>query len=244
MIDGLTRHAGGVVVTRARRALPRSVAPFHDETLASYHRRLAAANHLHTDDLLVHVTGRSQPIGAAARHLTADQLAAVSRQPRRSLLLALPELRATTPDAATLPEHGRTIAMVNRTRRRPVCRRCTAARGITGEVVCWVRHDQNVCLVHRLWIGAGVRKADQQTDLAQLPDLLAAQRRHNNLIRRHSHKLIARAFQDAAHISRRWAEQGYWSSARGARTLVLFGTDLYRIYAGDPLLPLVTYRKQ
>ncbi len=37
------------------------------------------------------------------------------------------------------------------------------------------------------------------------------------------------------------AEQSYWSSARGARTLVLFGTDLYRLYAGDPLLPLVTY---
>jgi hypothetical protein len=94
---------------------------------------LAAANHLHTDDLLVHVTGRSQQLGAPARYLTADQLAAVSRQPRRSLLLALPELRATTPDAATLPQHGRTIAMVNRTTRRPACRRCTAARGILGE---------------------------------------------------------------------------------------------------------------
>jgi hypothetical protein len=241
MTGVLAPDAGHVVTTRARHALPYSVAPFQDETLTSYHRRLAAANHLDVDDLLIHVTGCSQQIGAPARHLTADQLAAISGRPQRTLLLALPELRAATPGTAGLPQRGRTIALVNRTAQRPACRRCTAARGITGEVTRWVCHDQNVCLAHRLWIGKGVSKAEDQTDLTQLPDLLAAQRRHTNLIRRHGHKLTARSFQDAAYISRRWAEQGYWSSSRGARTLVLFGTDLYRLYAGDPLLPLVTY---
>lgn len=224
---------------RLLRPLPRTVPPYQDETLTSYQRRLAAANHL---DIYHHLRLHLNEHNASLAN--PDDLAALTGQPVTALLYALPELREYSPDkpqdrphgqAHDLALAGRTRAFADVTEQRPACRRCTAGRGITGEVLRWVRHDQNVCLQHRLWIGPDVIAPREQVDLTDLPDVVHAQRRHSNLIRRRGQAVVHAAFRDAVTILRQ-AVQPTAATGRLARI-----TGARPSAEPHPWLPLLTY---
>jgi TniQ len=222
-----------LLLARPRQALPRVVAPFQDETVESYERRLAAANHVTIEDLRVHAG--QQP----GRCLDAADLEILTNLPRETLLLALPELREKHPDPG-LPPAGRLPSLPHRRAFRPVCRRCVAARGITAPVLRWAANDDNVCLKHNLWTGPRANHVDDQIDVAMLPDVIAAQRRHRNLTRRHGRLRTTEVYHEAAHITFRWTLQGHWPDTRTARLRALTGSDL-DVRSDDPLLRLINY---
>lgn len=228
----------GQVPGRPLRPLPRTVAPYQDETLASYQRRLALANHL---DVYHHLRLHLNEHNASLTN--AGHLAALAGQPLIALLYALPELREH--DGQAHAGHVRGLTLTGRTRvfpdlteQRPACRRCTAARGIRTEVLRWVRHDQNVCLRHRLWIGPDVLTPREQADLTGLPDLLSAQRRHDNLIRRRGHAATHAAFRDADAIIRSYVQAGTLIGHTRLATLTGQG---HASLPDHPWLRLLTY---
>ncbi|MEV0134550.1 TniQ family protein [Dactylosporangium sp. NPDC050688] len=210
------------------------VVPVQDETCQSYERRLANANHLTIEHLRAHAGLRS------GDSPTIHDLTILTGLPRRSLLLALPELRSPETDPP-LPLVGRIQNIRHRRDYRPACRRCAAARAITETVHTWVTNDQNVCLQHNIWIGARDDRVEDQADAAALPEVVAAQRRHHNLIRRHGRAEVAAAYDEAAHITLRWTEQGYWAAARIGRLDTATGHSNVRVNPNDPLLRLINY---
>lgn len=181
-------------MTLPRRRLPRVVPPFHDETVASFIRRVAAANHV-SEKALRELLGvrmlKQTPITALI-----EPLSIVTGFAESVLCLALPEFG---PGPVTdAPGHfGRPLAQSRRSRERPACRRCVQAAGIRGPVNRWVTHEQNVCLRHQLWIGEGCTEADDQIDISVLPSTSRAQRHHRNLITRHGRRWVRDAFSGA-----------------------------------------------
>ncbi|WP_282704014.1 TniQ family protein [Streptomyces sp. CC219B] len=186
-----------------RQPLPRTVSLFHDETVDSFLRRLAAANHLPADQLLPLLEIRrtkKTPINTLL-----EPLAAAAGVTRTALELALPEFLDT--DAPDKPGTiGRPRATLRRAIQRPACRRCTQAAGITLPVTCWTTHDRNVCLRHRLWIGDGITNPDEQVDISRIPDTLRAQRHHRNLITRHGRRWVRSAYPEARKIYFTWLQ--------------------------------------
>jgi hypothetical protein len=79
-------------------------------------------------------------------------------------------------------------------------------RGIPTDVSCVVA-DQRVCLRHRRWLGGLTDPATDQHDLTALPEIVAAQRRHYRLIRRHGAEAGRNAIYWATHIIDRWRDQ-------------------------------------
>jgi hypothetical protein len=61
----------------------------------------------------------------------------------------------------------------------------------------WYRHEQNICLRHRLWTGHGTDHPRDQPDLAVHPDIVHAQARHLRLIRRHGRQAVHTAYNTA-----------------------------------------------
>jgi hypothetical protein len=123
--------------------------------------------------------------------------------PEASLAYALPELRDQYADARSMALCGRNIAG------RPnyvglACHRCMAAKGITTRVYVWMRHDQIVCLHHNLWIGPGAHSAEKQLDLAKVPEVVTAQRKHRVLIRRLRRKWVSAVFPRAFEFADSW----------------------------------------
>jgi TniQ len=153
------------------RRLPITTPPFPSETVGSYARRLAIANHLHPGEFELYLRRRE-------RHVNPARLAAVSGRPLSLLQRALPELRTARDLPASFDHHEPTLA----------CRYCTAARGITGAVTCWAPPHRNVCMRHRRWVGhidpafQGLLDGrDPQPDLTLLPDVVSAERRLRRL---------------------------------------------------------------
>src|SRR5262249_37711568 len=100
-------------------------------------------------------------------------LAMATGLPAASLAYALPDLHREYADASSMARRERNIAG------HPnyfglACQRCMAAKGITTNVYVWMRHDQNVCLRHKRWIGPGAHSAGGQLDLAKVPQVVAA----------------------------------------------------------------------
>ena len=224
--------------TATVRRLPRDVAPFRDETVRSYEARLAAANHLPVAGLRA----------AAGCHglLSADALGALTGRAPRTLLLALPELRATRHDLQLpadnrwphppTPQHarsGRSVLI------RPVCRRCAAARGATGEVLAWTPSEVQICLKHALWIGG--QDPHGQWDLRDVPELPAAQRHHTNLVRRHGRPAVQTAYSQAVEVTAWWAQHGCWSSGAVTRRHLLAGLTSGTPRDRDPIVALMYY---
>jgi IclR family acetate operon transcriptional repressor len=126
------------------RRLPVPVPLMQTETLASYLARLATANHLDPRDLRAHLgmTTRTRPPDL-------DRLAAMTGHGPHRLADVLADARPPPGRSRLAPLTGR-IA----------CRRCTARRGIAGDVYC-VDPDQRVCHRHRRWLGGPTEDADQ-----------------------------------------------------------------------------------
>ncbi|MFF7052549.1 TniQ family protein [Streptomyces griseorubiginosus] len=184
--------------------LPRTVPLFHNETLDSFLRRLAAANHLPADQLLPLLEIRRTKKTPVNTFL--EPLAAAAGVRPGTLELALPEFLDA--DAVDKPGAiGRPRSTLHTAIQRPACRRCTHVAGITMPVTCWTTHDRNACLRHRLWIGDGITNADEQVDISGLPDTLRAQRHHRNLVARHGRRWVRNAYPDARKIYFTWLQQ-------------------------------------
>jgi hypothetical protein len=215
------------------RRLPITTPPFPSETVGSYVRRLAIANHLHPGEFEHYLRRREKRVNPI-------RLAAVSGRPLAHLQRALPELRPTADLPADFDHHESILA----------CRRCTAARGITGAVTCWAPPHRNVCLRHRRWVGhinpafQGLLEGrDPQPDLTLLPDVVTAERRLRKLARRHGQSPVIGAYRTGLHVVLRWADRHDWGDHR-LRRIELLGfapaTD-WRFPSWDPVLRAAVY---
>ena len=194
MIAPATRH-------HFRRRLPRRVAPFPNEHLSSYLHRLAEANGLPGDEFGNHVTNAAIPDREAVHDLTGI--------PERTLVFALPELR-TPDDVTTYPAlRGRPAAVGSSN----YCPYCAGLRGRTRPVRVWATHEQVLCQRHWIWTGGPVLTCENRwprIDISTLPDVLAAQRRHQRLIVRFGREQVRHAFEDASYLVHEWHQRLPW----------------------------------
>lgn len=173
--------------------LPRLVAPSGDETITSYLRRLAEANHIAPAGLRALLAGSDRTDAA----VPLGRLATVTGMPRRSLAYALPQI-CTPADLAGLNAASRPRARDGWS--FAACRPCVAGQPVTR----WALHDEVICCRHRRWIS----KDHAQPDLTAQPEILHAHRRHRRLIRRHGRDPVMRALRDARHICIGWRLDG------------------------------------
>jgi hypothetical protein len=215
------------------RRLPITTPPFPSETVGSYVRRLAIANHLHPGEFELYLRRRERRVNPA-------RLAAVSGRPLSLLQRALPELRPALDLPAGFDHHEPTLA----------CRYCTAARGISGAVTCWAPPHRNVCLRHRRWVGhidpafQGLLDGrDSQPDLTLLPDVVSAERRLRRLTRRHGQGPVIGAYRTGLHVVLRWADRNDWGSHRHQRIQLLgfVPASDWRFPSWDPVLRAAVY---
>ncbi len=196
------------------RPLPIPLRPADHETVASYVRRLAEANHVPDRELLRHFQASLGPYST----VNIDRLAAGTGMPAAALRLALPELRNLRERTLAVKSGHEVDLSINQI--RPACRRCTAGHA-GGRVEHWQAPEINVCLRHRLWIGSGVDHPAQQLDIACLPEVVDAQRRHLNLLRRHGRQRATTAHDEASQICWPWQDcrEHQQHSQRRLRTL-------------------------
>ncbi len=222
------------------RRLPRTCRPAQDETTGSYLLRLAAANRITGSDLVDYLTaGTSQSIA----NVSLNAVSTASGQPPVVLAYALPELRTQHTDLPRMALRGRTLPGKPNTV-RPACRRCTATRTTAERIDIWCRHEHNICLRHRLWIGAGADHPRSQVDLAAHPDAVRAQVRHRRLIRRHGHGLVHTAYRTAGQIWEILTHRGWGLPYALARDIHLprgFGHQNWPADARDPVHHAAVY---
>jgi hypothetical protein len=223
-----------------RRALPRTCRPAQDETTGSYLLRLATANRITGADLVDYLTaGTSQSIDK----VDLAALATGSGQPPLALAYALPQLRPQHSDHPAMALRGRTLPTKPNTV-RPACRRCAAVHTTAERIDVWYRHEHNICLRHRLWIGPGADHPDDQVDLAAHPDIAHAQVRHLRLIRRHDRGLVHTAYRTARLIWETLTYRGWGLSHTIVRDIALpvgFGHQNWPADARDPVHAAANY---
>ncbi|MEV8638349.1 TniQ family protein [Streptosporangium sp. NPDC051023] len=196
----------------AIRRLPHVVKPIQDETLTSYLHRLARANHWPFIEIARYLSPRTWPYrdanarasvlhGARPAPIELSALVLATGVSIETLVRTLPEIRDQHPDALAMTR-GRNVAGYPNDE-HPACRRCVATKGVTTQATVWRRHDQNVCLRHQLWIGYGSYSPQYQVDLQAVPEIVAAQRQHSELINRLGRRWVSvvtrRAFEFANH---------------------------------------------
>ncbi|MCZ7459475.1 hypothetical protein [Streptomyces sp. WMMC940] len=187
------------------RPLPRPLKPFPQETEASFLARLAAANAMPIQRIQrpSHwLASRLDPIG---------QLSVLSGQTRTAIEYAIPRWE---PQAWNVPKGSFEATP------RWACRRCVARR--TGNqdqgVMIWMsKHHDQVCLPHRLWIGRAVEAPAYQFDLADLPEIVAAQRRHYRLLRRYGPHVLNTCYEQSSRFWHTLLRHGYRISERSHR---------------------------
>jgi hypothetical protein len=178
------------------RQLPVPVRPLTSETAGSFLSRLALANSLR----IQHVLALTQ-ISSSLRYFspatddtrgwspgTPQLIADLAGRPLPQLAAAIP-LLATMTAASTTPVHA--------------CRRCAAAKGITGMVIIRARPGDYLCTRHQQWL-----RGLQRPALTGLPEIAASQRRHDRRTRSIPDNDIARAHQQARNITAQWLESG------------------------------------
>jgi TniQ len=198
------------------RALPVSVGLVPGESVTALLRRLARANHLTLRVLKANlapppVRGRVDLVGIAA--LSGHSVDALEHALFHSVHPFFAE-------------------------RRQACPRCLARRGITGPIVTAVPNYRPLCRRHRIWLADA---SDQRTyyDLRPVPDVIAANHKHQRWIRHHGHTPDAqKAWTDALAISFQWTEHRTWPQHRCHR-LQAYGE--VSIPSHHPLIPLVNY---
>lgn len=174
----------------ALRPLPRTCAPLPGETVSSYIFRLASLNFVDPDALRTIIAGDSH----RSAEPRATVLARLSGFSPATLHHALPELAA----GANL--RGRSVG--------PGCRLCNAARGAEG--VAWVLYTRAevICRRHRRWIAGA--SFGHQPDLTDQPEILAAHRSYQRLMRAHGHEKVFDAHVRAARILRSWTKDRFF----------------------------------
>ncbi|AMU75472.1 TniQ family protein [Mycobacteroides abscessus] len=171
-----------------QRQLPKTVAPFLNETVLSYVARLAHANHLATAQLRRYVAG------TAHGHPYPDWLAVAAGQPERVLRARLRGFAA----------NERTY-LNQTTSFRPLCRLCMARRGIHEPVYCTLAPHITACQRHQLWIGPLVHTLDDQKSLYHHPRVLVAARVHARLVHRYGDSDMRFTLRQARHFLSYWA---------------------------------------
>ena len=157
--------------------LPIPAAPITGETLPSYLGRLATANHITINDLLVILPawfrtkicnhddrGQHHMLAPAATDALHRVAIATGRAPI-ALARALPAFGGGPPDPV---------------RATTACRRCAATRGIHQPVLTHVPAHQQICTRHGLWLACADRP---QLDLAACPEIIAAEHHARRLLR-------------------------------------------------------------
>jgi hypothetical protein len=165
-----------------------TVRPARDETLEFYLWRLAGANGLNPYHFTSYVKGGEKPKAP----IPPDAVIKLSGQPAKSMRYAILELcspqELLVMNVAGRPRPGSSTGAK--------CIQCTHARGIYDSVTCWRRTEDVVCLRHRWWT-----KGARQLNLAGHEEIIAANKLHRQLIRRHGRTA-------AGNIISEWAERG------------------------------------
>ncbi|WP_222440314.1 hypothetical protein [Arthrobacter alpinus] len=153
------------------------------------------------------------------------------------LLLAMPQLAQYRPDPALRQKLvGRPI----RTTHAPACHHCTLTRGAGSHVAVYTTHERVICPHHLLWIGDGVTGPAGQFSTSACPEITEAWHHHKNLITRHGHTQVRKAFHISNVINWNWYNQFQHFSAaidtyesliaaqpRQANSQALFAAALY-----------------
>ncbi|MBN7445074.1 hypothetical protein DDK07_20000 [Mycobacteroides abscessus] len=171
-----------------QRPLPKTVAPFRDETVLSYVARLAHANHLATAQLRRYVAG------TAHSHARPQWLAVAAGHPEWVLRARLRGFAATE----------RTY-LNQTTSFRPLCRLCMARRGVHETVYCTLAPHITACQRHQLWIGPLAHSLGDQISLHHHLGVLAAARVHARLVHRYGDPEIRFTLRQARHFLSYWA---------------------------------------
>jgi hypothetical protein len=153
------------------RCLPDPVPPAQNELVVSYVTRLATLHGINVNTLWTRATVR-EASGGVRRQVVPEYLAALTGRTPSELAGALPEL------------HGKPFGLdCYRPKPQAGCHRCDAKHP-GGRITRLLPHHTYVCLRHRTWIGPP--DVDRPAaDLANLPAIVHAQRRHHRLIHRH-----------------------------------------------------------
>lgn len=175
--------------------LPRAVAPLPYEAIHHYLRRLANANHLTVTQLsnLIHSPSPPGPGGGHFTDRKRMRLAAAAGQPVDRITRLYWGPGPDDRDAVGQRQaYGHGL--------RPACRRCAARHGLLDPVPARLPDHYMICRRHRLWIGPGVRTPAGQLDLANIPELVRSQRRHEQLLRDHTPAVVAGTHHRAIQI--------------------------------------------
>jgi len=178
------------------RPLPIPIRPYTDETTRSYIRRINKANALQHDELTKALQQDRQP--------WFQNLAIWTDTDPEVLLLAMPQLAQYRPDPALRQKLvGRPI----RTTHASACHHCTLARGAGPYVEVYSTHERVICPHHGLWIGDGVGATADQFSIGACPEISEAWHHHKNLIARHGHAQVRRAFHISSVVNWGWYDQ-------------------------------------
>lgn len=181
---------------RLYRPLPIPVRPYKDETTRSFIRRINNANALQHGELTKALRQDRQP--------WVQNLAIWTDTAPEVILLAMPQLAQYRPDPALRKILiGRPI----RTTHAPACHHCTLTRGAGPYVEVYSTHERVICPHHGLWIGEGANAPAAQFSITSCPQIIVAWRHHKNLIARHGHAQVRRAFHISNVINWGWYDQ-------------------------------------
>lgn len=178
------------------RPLPIAVRPYMDETTRSFIRRINAANVLHHGELMKILRRDRSPWLYSLSAWTGTEL--------EVLMLAMPQL------AGHHLEEGfwqKLVGRPNRTITARACHRCTLARDAGTSVGIYTTHERVICPKHALWIGECTAGASDQFSIGSCPQITMAWHHHQNLIVRHRHTRVRRAFEASNAINWRWQQQ-------------------------------------
>jgi hypothetical protein len=190
------------------RTLPIPVRPFPLETVGSYVRRLAVANQVPFGDLLGYLAHDQTPERSSLvrsyelmlNQPAAERLATIGGTSITRLGRALPGLTGR-PDSRPL-RSWQVIGPV----RRPVraCARCAALRG-SDEILLYQPLHHPLCLRHASWLAG--RDDNREIDLARLPAVVQAARRHSRLTRHRDPLALKTAYRQANQIAQDWFDR-------------------------------------
>lgn len=187
------------------RALPVTAPLFGGETLGSYLTRLAQDNAMRTRALLsrIHPSLAHLEItpmtDTAARWPPAafDRLTTLTGRRQDHLAAAIPALCDAHRDTTSPSPPGFIRA----------CRRCAAAKNITVLIYLRARPHDHLCTRHRRWL-----RALRDIDISALPEITAAQRRHDRAARQHDDLLLADIHRRTRDTVLDWCD-GQWHPA-------------------------------
>ncbi len=164
------------------RPMPVRLRPFPRETVGSYARRLAIANHVPFAEFLDHLADNRTPRPPARvrshelklNQPAAERLVTFSGISAAALHRALPTLTTGSPGSRPI-RNWNALGSWNRPVR--ACPDCAARTG--GEILLHQPLHQTLCLRHNRWLAG--RDDNRTVDLTLLPEVLASIHRVNGV---------------------------------------------------------------